>query len=502
MVISFMHNMVPFLISILYTKSIWLCFVLLELLSLVVPYILIFYAVLLAVICIHVPAAAIVVVPYSNCYTFDNESRLVDFVSLQSCCLLGRYTLKLDERLSYCFLLSSFQTYLAGKGFEYNEKSLLPSDLFVEFCKDVQRRSQGGYIEFGRFVSSDSFLTGKEQVDYIQKFHYGDLVHCETTYEMMGRTAQVNIICGHCSNKACKENMANSINLADEQGCICNISYDEQMCRKRDLWTTLRFYLLVYLMHAFVRVVIELAIRCAKSGPRVFKGFTLGFHPRSSEIMYNGLTQLGFEKLHHGFSFQTEQIHVSLYLSAMSSLASLVGKPTFKVNPVAGLGVTLTGSAVSGAVPTTLSPTVLNVDWRCEIARSSPYEVNILIPVEGYDPIEFTLSKECGYKQEKQSDPMKGWATFGIFCCIFVVLSSVFCCGGFIYKSRMENLYGLDALPGMAILSAFLDAVGRPRGYLRADNLSESHASQVSWERAPDTAQAAQRTNDRTYGSI
>lgn len=31
-----------------------------------------------------------------------------------------------------------------------------------------------------------------------------------------------------------------------------------------------------------------------------------------------------------------------------------------------------------------------------EIPRSSPYEVNVLIPVEGYDPIEFTLTKECG----------------------------------------------------------------------------------------------------------
>jgi hypothetical protein len=30
----------------------------------------------------------------------------------------------------------------------------------------------------------------------------------------------------------------------------------------------------------------------------------------------------------------------------------------------------------------------------------------------------------------------------------------------------------------------------------------ESHASQVSWERAPGTTQTAQRTNDRTYGSI
>ena len=31
-----------------------------------------------------------------------------------------------------------------------------------------------------------------------------------------------------------------------------------------------------------------------------------------------------------------------------------------------------------------------------EIARTNPYEVNIFIPVEGYDPIEFTLTKKCG----------------------------------------------------------------------------------------------------------
>ncbi|KAL6627657.1 hypothetical protein ACP70R_031383 [Stipagrostis hirtigluma subsp. patula] len=346
-----------------------------------------------------------------------------------------------------------FQTHLAGKEFEYNEKSSPPSDLAVEFCKDVQKRSQGGYIEFGHFVSSHSFLTGSEPIDFIQKFHYGDLVHCESTFEKMGRTAQVNIICGHCSNKVCK----------DEQGCVCSVSYDEMMCS----------------------VVVELAIRCAKSGPRVFKGFSVGFHPRSSEI-----------------SFQTEQVHVSLYLSAMSSLSGLVGKPTFKVNPAKGLGVTLTGSGVNGAMPTTLSPTVLNVDWRCQIARSSPYEVKFVIPVEGYDPIEFTLTKECDYAQEYETNPMKGWAIFGIISCIFIVLSSLLCCGGFIYKTRVEHLYGLDALPGMSILSAFLDVVGRPRGYLPVDNHNENQASQVSWQHVPGTTQAAQRTNDRAYGSI
>lgn len=388
----------------------------------------------------HVPATAIVVVPSSNCYTFDNESHLVDF------------------------------TYLVGKNFEYNEKGSVPSDLVVQLCKDVEKRSQAGYIDFGRFINSRSFLTGSKPIDYIQRFHNGDLVNCETTFEKMGRTAQVNIICGRCSNKACK----------DEQGCICSVSYDKRMCR----------------------VVVELAIPCAKSGPRVFKGFTVGFHPRSSEVVYNGLTQLGFEQLHHDFSFQSEQIHVSLYLSAISSLSDLVGKPTFKVNPVKGLGVKLTGSGANGAMPTTLSPTVLNVNWRCEIIRSSPYEVNISFPVEGYDPIEFTLTKECGYTQERESDHMRGWATFGIISCIFIVLSSLLCCGGFIYKTRVEHQYGLHALPGMTILSAFLDAVGRPRGYMRADDPSGNHSSRASWERTSSTTQAAQRTNDRRYGTM
>ncbi|EMS55764.1 hypothetical protein TRIUR3_03819 [Triticum urartu] len=126
-------------------------------------------------------------------------------------------------------------------------------------------------------------------------------------------------------------------------------------------------------------------------------------------------------------SFPSEQIHVSLYLSAMSSFADLVGKPTFRVNPMKGLDVMLTGSGANGAVPTALSPTVLNVNWIC-------------------------------YTQEKESDSMRGWATFGIISCIFIVFSSLLCCGGFIYRSRVEHQDGLHALPGMTTVSAFLDA--------------------------------------------
>ena len=34
-----------------------------------------------------------------------------------------------------------------------------------------------------------------------------------------------------------------------------------------------------------VRVLVELAIPCERPGPRVFEGFTIGFHPRSWEIV-------------------------------------------------------------------------------------------------------------------------------------------------------------------------------------------------------------------------
>ncbi|RWV99450.1 hypothetical protein GW17_00037636, partial [Ensete ventricosum] len=144
------------------------------------------------------------------------------------------------------------------------------------------------------------------------------------------------------------------------------------------------------------RVLVELAIPCVKRGLRVFEGFTVGFHPRTWEVVYNGMTQVGYEKLHNEFSFGTEQTHVSLYLTAISSLSRLVKKPHFKVNPNKGLEVKLTGSAESGRAPTTLSPTVLNIYWRCEQARDTPYEIEILIPVDGYDPIGFTLTKLCG----------------------------------------------------------------------------------------------------------
>ncbi|XP_050292254.1 uncharacterized protein LOC126733111 isoform X3 [Quercus robur] len=273
---------------------------------------------------------ASVAVPSSNCYVLDNSSHILDFSGW------------------------------VGQVFQYEGKQ--DSDLVVRFCKDVESRSQKGYVDFGRFDKLNYFVTSSGKVDFVQDFFNGDLMNCEQSYDKMGRTAQVNIICGSCLNGECKGGL----------GCICNVTY-ESTCR----------------------VLVELAIPCERPGPRVFEGFTVGFHPRSWEIVYNGMTQLGFEKSHHDFSFRTEQVHVALYMTAIASLSNLVRKPIIKVFPENGLEVSLSGSGATGKPPTTLSPTVLIVDWRCEKARDTPYEVNITIPVEGYEPIQFILTKMC-----------------------------------------------------------------------------------------------------------
>lgn len=380
---------------------------------------------------------ASVAVPSSNCYALDNSSRIVDFSSW------------------------------IGHFFEYEGKE---TDVVIRFCKDVETRSQTGYVDFGRFNNFNHFVAGSGRVEFVQGYYNGDLLNCEQSYDKLGRTAQVNIICGSCLNGQCK----------GELGCICNVTR-ESSCR----------------------IFVELAIPCEKPGPRVFEGFTVGFHPRSWEIVYNGLTQLGYEKSHHDFSFTTEQSQVTLYMTAIASLSTLVRKPMIKILPEKGLKVTLSGSGVTGSPPTTLTPTLLNVEWTCQEARDTPYEVNVTIPIEGYEPIQFFLAKSCEHRQDQREDSTRGWAIFGIISCIFIVASTLFCVGGFIYKTRVERLHGIDALPGMTYLSACLEtASGVGYGYSRPEENGSGYASEASWERPSASAQGTKKQSTRNYGSI
>lgn len=380
---------------------------------------------------------ASVAVPSSNCYALDNSSRIVDFSSW------------------------------IGHFFEYEGKE---TDVVIRFCKDVEARSQTGYVDFGRFNNFNHFVAGSGRVEFVQGYYNGDLLNCEQSYDKLGRTAQVNIICGSCLNGQCK----------GELGCICNVTR-ESSCR----------------------IFVELAIPCEKPGPRVFEGFTVGFHPRSWEIVYNGLTQLGYEKSHHDFSFTTEQTQVTLYMTAIASLSTLVRKPMIKILPEKGLKVTLSGSGVTGSPPTTLTPTLLNVEWTCQEARDTPYEVNVTIPIEGYEPIQFFLAKSCEHRQDQREDSTRGWAIFGIISCIFIVASTLFCVGAFIYKTRVERLHGIDALPGMTYLCACLEtASGVGYGYSRPEENGSGYASEASWERPSASAQGTKKQSTRNYGSI
>jgi hypothetical protein len=256
--------------------------------------------------------AASVPVPDSNCYALDNSSRLVDFSSW------------------------------IGHPFEYDGKEF---DLVVRFCKDVETRGQAGYVDFGRFDPLSYFVSSSENFDFVQGFYHGDLSNCEQSYDKLGRTAQVNIICGNCSDGRCKGGL----------GCICSVTQDSTC-----------------------RVTVDLAIPCEKPGPRVFKGFTVGLHPRSWEIIYNGMTQFGFDKPRREFSFKTEQTHLTLYMTAIASLSTLVGKPIIKVSPENGLDVKIAGSSLTGNHPTTLSPSTLVLDWNC---NNSCYLTFCIVPL-------------------------------------------------------------------------------------------------------------------------
>lgn len=377
-----------------------------------------------------------IVVPTTSCYVLDNSSHIFDFSTL------------------------------IGHPFEHDGEDI---DTVIRFCKDVESRSQAGYVDFGRFDQFNYFTAGSGRYNFVQEFYDGDLTKCEQSFDKRGRTTQVNIICGDCPNGQCKGGL----------GCICDVAY-ASICS----------------------LVIELAIPCEKQGLRVFEGFTVGLHPRSWEIVYNGMTQLGFEKAHDEFSFKTEQTHVALYMTAVSSLSSLVQVPMTKISPEKGLELRLSGSAMTGNLATTLSPSVLLMDWRCEKARDKPYEVEITIPIDNYEPIQFTLTKMCDYRQAEGGNSNKGWAVFGVLACIFIVISMLFCCGGFVYKTRVQDQRGIDALPGMTLLSACLETVsGARHGYTRPEEPNNPFPSQASWERPPASTQATSRTSGK-YGSI
>ncbi|KAG0567331.1 hypothetical protein M758_7G151200 [Ceratodon purpureus] len=273
-------------------------------------------------------------------------------------------------------------TDLKGKAFNYSEQD--GSTYIVRLCKDVQVKTSQYTENLGRFTPAQSSALGSRS--FVQEYRYGDLRGCEDAgYDSSGRSTTVSILCDGCPplKNACE----------DPDGCVCIVK-PEAKCLTS----------------------IILGLNRKNRGPRVVNGFTVGFNPRGREVVDNGITQWGYDDSYSDYSFTSR---VVLYLSAESSLAGKIGKPEFSVFPEKGLNVRLLGTATNGDAPTTvLSPAVLEIDWQCVKKARMPYLVNVTIPVTEYDPIVFTLGKQCDYEEDVIPCGSSGWATFGVF--IFV----------------------------------------------------------------------------------
>ncbi|CAM6115925.1 unnamed protein product [Calypogeia fissa] len=394
-----------------------------------------------AILCSCVVTAA--VAPTTNCYALDVENHLYDLTDLY--------------------------------GHEF-EKEIDMKTYTLRFCKDFQERSKdSGYVSFGSYEAETSANSVSKGISFIHDYRHGDLNKCELHgTEFNGRETDVSIICGEsCPNAgACK----------DPVGCICSVTFDdtEKPCAAS----------------------VVLVVNCPNPGPRVINGFTVGFSPRGKEVVANGLTQWGYENDQHAdYSFDTSQLQVFLYFSAPSQVATELGKPTIATSPSKGLEVQLSGSAASGTAPTTLTPSLLGVQWRCEAARM--FVVTVTVPVNGYDPIVFSLLKLCDSMQTNQANASSGWATFGVLSCIFFVMTTMCCCAGFLYGTRVENKHGLEALPGIGVLSSCLDAASSNTGeYRRAEEGSSIIGDYSLRDGSNATPRGGLRTGDGRYGSV
>ncbi|BFI24913.1 hypothetical protein MPTK2_1g16120 [Marchantia polymorpha subsp. ruderalis] len=388
-------------------------------------------------------AARAALVPLSNCYSVAPDTHVYD--------------------------LSNFY----GKEFQFVQDT---TTYVLRFCKDFQERTNAGYVSFGSYESGPTLSSTPTTSNFIQEYRHGDLKECEDYgTEFNGRDAKVIVTCGNCPGMGrCQESA----------GCICSVTLEASA-------------------KSCVASVV-LALSCPEPGPSVVEGFAVGFSPRGKEVVSNGFTQWGYENDEHiDYSFETSQSQVFLYFTAPTEVSKSIGKPSFFVDPSKGLDVKLSGTAAAGTPPTIMTPSILQVDWLCE--STDTYLVTIVVPVQGYDPIEFSLLKQCEWKQTKQEVGSSGWATFGWLSCIFIIMTTICCSAGFLYRTRVEKKHGLEALPGIGILSSCLDMCstdGGDSGYRRADEATTIIGDRPLRDGASTSTRPAPRGLDGNYGAV
>ncbi|MFS8009356.1 hypothetical protein Hanom_Chr14g01283771 [Helianthus anomalus] len=94
-----------------------------------------FYLTVFTALLYQIGSVDSVVVPATNCYVLDNSSHIYDFSNWN------------------------------GHLFEYDGGS---TDCAIRFCKDVETRSQSGYVGFGKFEGFNYFVAGSERYNFVQ----------------------------------------------------------------------------------------------------------------------------------------------------------------------------------------------------------------------------------------------------------------------------------------------------------------------------------------------
>lgn len=108
-------------------------------------------------------------------------------------------------------------------------------------------------------------------------------------------------------------------------------------------------YMCIVIYESNYRVWIELKIPWESAGAPVFQELLVGFGPRQWEIVYNGLSQVSFEKFQQFSTFRTQQVEVTLYyIFAFVSLSPLVQNPCFGMLQNKGLKIRMFVSMTNG----------------------------------------------------------------------------------------------------------------------------------------------------------
>ncbi|MCO5590752.1 hypothetical protein L7F22_044727 [Adiantum nelumboides] len=130
--------------------------------------------------------------------------------------------------------------------------------------------------------------------------------------------------------------------------------------------------------------------------------------------------------------------------------------PFTRVLPSEGLRVQVVNRPAVGIISANDATVLLEVDWKCEKIREQPYEVDIRIPFEDYDPVNFFLHKECRVLDAEKGIEASGMKVLGVLSLIVIVGVSIM---GITYNCKFEKQCNSDDAHSLPLISDNHDQV-------------------------------------------